>query len=57
MNTHLNFDIELDEQDFYPPSDDRCWESGVEDIYGGDNFVDYCECLFDMLDEEGYFDN
>ena len=47
----------LTEQDFYPPSDDRCWKSNVRDISGGDNFADYCEHFFKMLDEEEYFES
>ena len=47
----------LTEQDFYPPSDDRVWISNVEDIEDGDNFADYCEEFFEMLDEEEFFDN
>lgn len=46
----------LTEIDFYPPSDDRVWGSNIEDIEGGDNFVDYCEYIFDLLDEEGYYE-
>ena len=37
-------------------SDDRYWKSYVEDIEGGDNFVDYCKYIFDILEEEGYYD-
>lgn len=40
-----------------PLVDDRVWESYVEDIDGGDNFADYCQYVFGMLDEEEYFDN
>lgn len=40
----------------YPLFDNRTWESNVEDIYGGDNFADYCEYFFELLDEEEYFD-
>lgn len=47
----------LTEIDFYPPSDDRTWKSNVEDIIGGDNFADYCEDFFEMLDEEEYYEN
>ena len=47
----------LTEEDFYPPSDDRVWTSNVEDIDDGDNFADYCEEFFEMLDEEEYYDN
>lgn len=45
----------LTEVDFYPPSDNRVWKSGVKDIYGGDNFGDYCEYIFGLLDEEEYY--
>ena len=47
----------LSEKDFYPPYDDRVLESYVEDIEGGDNFADYCQDFFELLDEENYFDN
>ena len=46
----------LTEEDFYPPSDDRVLESYVEDIDGGDNFADYCEYIFDLLEEEDYYE-
>ncbi len=46
----------LTEESFYPPSDNRVLESCVEDIDGGDNFADYCEYIFELLDEEGYYD-
>lgn len=55
---------ELDEQyhncltdnDFYPPSDNRVLKSYIEDINGGDNFADYCEYIFKLYEEEGYYD-
>ena len=47
----------LKDSDFYPPSDNRVWKSYVNDIAGGDNFADYCEEFFELLDEEGYYDN
>ena len=46
----------LTEESFYPPYDDRFLESYIDDIEGGDNFADYCECFFEMLEEEGYYD-
>lgn len=46
----------LTEQDFYPPTDNRVLESYIEDIDDGDNFTDYCEYIFDLLVEEGYYD-
>lgn len=47
----------LTEADFYPPSDNRVWKSNVEDIDNGDNFADYCRYIFNVLNEEEYFDN
>lgn len=46
----------LTEADFYPPSDNRCLKSNVKDIVGGDTFADYCEYIFDLLEEDGYYD-
>lgn len=45
----------LTEESFYPPYDNRVWESYVEDIAGGDNFADYCEYIFELLEENGYY--
>ena len=45
------------EQDFYPPSDNRVWKSNVRDIAGGDNFADFCESFYELLDEEDYWEN
>lgn len=47
----------LKESDFYPPSDDRVWKSNIDDIEGGDNFADYCEDFFRMLNEEEYWES
>lgn len=49
-------DYILTEQDFYPPSDNRYWKSNVRDIACGDNFADFCEDFFELLDEEEYFE-
>lgn len=62
---------ELNQQDFCPRTqddylvefylsanmDDRTWKSYVEDIDGGDNFAEYCEYIFKILEEEEYFEN
>lgn len=56
-NRILNDDYTLTEKDFYPPSDNRTWKSNVRDIYDGDNFDDFREEFFELLDEEEYFDN
>lgn len=50
------YTFELIEQDFCAYSDNRVLESYVEDIEGGDNFADYCEDFFELLEEEGYYD-
>lgn len=54
--TEEQFDGCLTESDFYPPSDDRKLKSNVKDIIDGDNFTDYCAYIFDLLDEEEYYD-
>ena len=55
---HMLTELTLDsEQDYYSLSDDRAWTSNVEDIDGGDNFADYCKEFFELLEEEGYYDN
>lgn len=54
-NKNINNYI-LTEEDFYPPHDDRTWKSNVRDIYGGDNFDDFCKEFFGLLDEEEYFE-
>lgn len=51
-----NNNLYLTEEDFYRPSDDRVLESYIEDIDGGDNFADYCEYIFELYEEEGYYD-
>ena len=50
------YDDCLTEIDFYPPADIRTWGSYVEDIDGGDNFADYCEYIFTIYEEEGYYE-
>lgn len=47
---------ELTEKDFYPPEDTRLYCSGVEDIYGGDNFSDYAKFFYRNYGNE-IFDN
>ena len=49
-------DSYLTEESFYPPHDDRVWTSYVEDIDGGDTFADYCEYIFEFLDEIEYYE-
>lgn len=54
---HSNGYYILKEQDFYPPTDNRTWKSNIRDIAGGDNFADFCEHFFELLDEEEYFES
>jgi hypothetical protein len=49
------FDNDLYE--FEQCTDNRTWKSNVYDINGGDNFADYCEYIFDILEEEEYFED
>lgn len=42
----------ITEESFYPPCDNRILKSFIEDIEGGDNFADYCEYIFEILEEE-----
>lgn len=44
------------ESDFYQSTDNRTWKSHVGDIAGGDNFEDFCEEFFELLDKENYWD-
>lgn len=49
-----------DSDNFYfslRPKDIRIWNSIVEDISGGDNFISFCEDYFRLLEIEGYYDN
>lgn len=65
MNDRFTYEDMLEEQDYCPielddlftNTDDRVWKSYIDDINGGDNFADFCEEFFELLDEEGYWDN
>lgn len=43
-----------EERDFYSSEeiDDRLYQSGVEDIEGGDNFADYAKYFFNTYGED-----
>lgn len=65
MNDRFTYEDILEEQDYYLTesdnmflyTDNRVWKSNVEDINGGDNFADFCEEFFELLDEEDYWEN
>lgn len=46
----------LKEKDFYPPSDDRVFQTYVEETYDGD-FAEYAEYVFDLYESENYYEN
>lgn len=46
--------IELTERDFYPIEDNRLYESGIDDIDGGDGFEDYVEWFWEEYEHEIY---
>lgn len=52
---NLDF-CELTEKDFYPPEDERYYQSGIDDIEDGDNFADYAKSFFNLYENE-LFDN
>ena len=43
--------------DTYHLEDKRVWTSNIEDIYGGDNFADFCVDYFKLLEENEYFED
>ena len=45
----------LSERSFYTTYDNRMLKSYVEDIDGGNNFADYCEEFFELLEEEDFY--
>ncbi len=57
MKKKKQFDYILSEEDFYPPSDNRCLKTNIYDVQDGENFLDYCEYFFSLLDTEDYWEN
>lgn len=49
---YINSSPILSEEDFNTSCDTRVIHSGVEDIYGGDNFNDYLSEYFGMIEIE-----
>ena len=37
----------LGDKDFYPPSDEREYESSVDDIENGDNYFEYARSFYE----------
>ena len=57
MSNKQRYDVVLSEEDFYPPVDNRYLKSGIKDINGGDNFVDYANYIYDLYESEDYYEN
>ena len=51
-NKQITDYYELTEEDFYPPEDTRLINSGIEDVFGGDNFEDYVKWFYSNYEEE-----
>lgn len=52
-----NDELYLTKYSFYPPADDRYLESLIEDINDEDNFVEYAKYIYDLYEEENYYEN
>lgn len=54
----MNDDYTLSERDFYPPEDNRCLESNLDDTYDGKKnaFEKYCNDFNDRYDNDDYLD-
>ena len=46
----------LNESDFYPPADNRKLKSLIYDLHG-ETFADYAEYIFDLYEEEDWYEN
>ena len=42
----------LTEEDFYPPADERVRSCGIDDIPGGDSYVDYFNWFYETYGED-----
>lgn len=46
----------LREEDFYPPSDDRTFQTNMYELYDGD-FAEYASLIFDLYESENFYEN
>lgn len=53
---YINELDELTEESFYPPADKRELKSLIRDLYY-DTFSDYAEYIFDLYEEENWYEN
>lgn len=49
-------DYILNEEDFYPPSDNRTLKTNIKEMYKGE-FEEYTEYIFDLYESEDYYEN
>lgn len=54
---HIEEDFYLTEESFYPPADNRCLQSLIEDVNDEDNFIEYAKFIYDLYEDEGYYEN
>lgn len=60
MFDEFDYEYEIERQIFREENfaiDNRTWKSSILDIYGGDNFAEFCEEFFEVLDEEEYWES
>ena len=62
MDDKINYELEnelneLTEESFYPPADTRILHSLIEDIGEGNNYLEYAEYIYDLYEEEGFYEN
>lgn len=50
-------DFILTEKDFYPPADNRMLQSFIEDIDEENNYLEYAAYIYDLYEEENYYEN
>ena len=46
----------LTQKDFYPPADERCYESGIDDEPSGYGYYDYAKDFWNRYGEDLYDD-
>lgn len=62
MDDKINYELEselneLTKESFYPPADTRTLHSLIEDIDEDNNYLEYAEFIYDLYEEEGYYEN
>ena len=45
-------ELYLTEKDFYPPADNRTFH-----VYKGEEFIEYASYIYDLYEEEGFYED